>query len=962
MDFKDILFEKLHMYPEQSVHLGGYFDPFLNVLSQTAQAWIGEQIENNKQLLDWPVKEWLKDSALPGILLKVSKRVLIADMNICKAEGRLQGNTEDEEYQDYAGHCLMNPKYLEELFCRYPVWEKTLFQTLNFYVRNITEIIKHLSSDQKNLNAYFFGENPFHKVRCISGSGSDTHCGNRMVYRVELDNGEVIYHKPRTNDGIRFFNDLYTRVSEAGGLPAYTTPVFIRDGYAWEREMSYEACAVKEQAENYFKRLGMILCICQLCHTSDMHYENMIAHGEYPAIIDYETLVQIPFQPVRPEASEADETVRMSVLTIGLLPFFGMNVKKMKADFSGLCGEGGQELNFKVPVIRNPGKSSMQIGYTFAKTRDQKNRVCFNDGAIDPSEYTEQIKEGFRLAYHFIYDHKQEIYERIPSISEGMFRHLFRNTQEYQMILDLSYHPEFMKEDGRRKAFLREALSVPGFEDKPWIIEEEIRDLLNGDIPYFQFRMSGKDIFNSEGKAVASYFPVTGVEFLENQVASRSVADMKLQEHFIEVALNYGRVRWLERADCLKRQGQGSYLPDILEKIGNVILDKHIVLPDGIHWINTCILPVRDNSRFTYHMQTSTMYLYDGVMGNAVFFAALLKWLPEHKIKGLYHQLIRQLFAYTDGLYNSGRKAMETGAFIGEGSVVYGYELLYKITGTPVFLEYAEKHSEIVDKVLDADRNFDIISGNGGAILVFLNLYDMTGEEKYLETAKRAAEVLIRQAVPSGKGIGWKNSGNGALLAGFSHGNAGIMYALARLSAYVDDERYLKLAYQAFQYEKTLYQSDQGGWLDLRSDEEIYINDFKWCHGTGGILLSRMLSEPYFHGKQKAMLRKDIQRLGRDIPDISIRKEMGMCHGNLGNLMLGNMLGEKSWEDSLGTMKESVLEILQGVCDGNRTSGILYEQYDYGLMTGLSGIGYSLLYSMDQTLPSIFDVGLAHIR
>ena len=78
--------------------------------------------------------------------------------------------------------------------------------------------------------------------------------------------------------------------------------------------------------------------------------------------------------------------------------------------------------------------------------------------------------------------------------------------------------------------------------------------------------------------------------------------------------------------------------------------------------------------------------------------------------------------------------------------------------------------------------------------------------------------------------------------------------------------------------------------------------------------------------------------------------------------MLGNMLGEKSWEDSLGTMKDRVLEILQAVCDGDRTSGILYEQYDYGLMTGLSGIGYSLLYSMDQTLPSIFDGGLEHIR
>lgn len=76
------------------------------------------------------------------------------------------------------------------------------------------------------------------------------------------------------------------------------------------------------------------------------------------------------------------------------------------------------------------------------------------------------------------------------------------------MILDLSYHPEFMKEEGKRKAFLAEALSVPGFQDKPWIIEQEIRDLLNGDIPYFQFRMSGKEILNSEGMPLQPYFPV----------------------------------------------------------------------------------------------------------------------------------------------------------------------------------------------------------------------------------------------------------------------------------------------------------------------------------------------------------------------------------------------------------------------------------------------------------------------
>lgn len=66
-----------------------------------------------------------------------------------------------------------------------------------------------------DLNAELFTGNPFDRVIRISGSGSDTHCENRIVYRVELDNGEVIYHKSRVNTGIRFFNELYLRIGNS---------------------------------------------------------------------------------------------------------------------------------------------------------------------------------------------------------------------------------------------------------------------------------------------------------------------------------------------------------------------------------------------------------------------------------------------------------------------------------------------------------------------------------------------------------------------------------------------------------------------------------------------------------------------------------------------------------------------------------------------------------------------------
>ena len=97
----------------------------------------------------------LNDGTLQGILLKISKRVLIADMNICKSEGKLRGDTEDQEYRDYVFHYLLAPEYLGKLFQRYPVWEQSLFQALTFYVRNMTEIIEHLSLDRENLNVHF---------------------------------------------------------------------------------------------------------------------------------------------------------------------------------------------------------------------------------------------------------------------------------------------------------------------------------------------------------------------------------------------------------------------------------------------------------------------------------------------------------------------------------------------------------------------------------------------------------------------------------------------------------------------------------------------------------------------------------------------------------------------------------------------------------------------------------------
>lgn len=66
---------------------------------------------------------------------------------------------------------------------------------------------------------------------------------------------------------------------------------------------------------------------------------------------------------------------------------------------------------------------------------------CLNGELVDPGGYLHNIYEGFEAGYLYIYEHKAQVSQLAEMMSRSLYRQLFRNTQEYHMILDLSYHP-----------------------------------------------------------------------------------------------------------------------------------------------------------------------------------------------------------------------------------------------------------------------------------------------------------------------------------------------------------------------------------------------------------------------------------------------------------------------------------------------------------------------------------------
>ena len=105
-------------------------------------------------------------------------------------------------------------------------------------------------------------------------------------------------------------------------------------------------------------------------------------------------------------------------------------------------------------------------------------------------------------------------------------------------------------------------------------------------------------------------------------------------------------------------------------------------------------------------------------------------------------------------------------------------------------------------------------------------------------------------------------------------------------------------------------------------------------------------------------MESEIQRLMSDNPNVLSREEAGLCHGNLGNAMIGSLADIDLWKKSMQKNVLESIQVLREVFLRKDTKTVLHEQYDYSLMTGLAGVGYGLLYSLSLDLPGILNLQL----
>lgn len=937
-----------------------YFEQFYDgIIYNEIESW-KVYLHNTQRLFSGNVvgdyERYLKNQ-----LQKICLRALILQMQEYKKRRILKGKNEVEEYRFFCENIIGHDNFRTKLYEKYPVLKECIENQMEFGRAFYKEIIENYEKDRDDINKVFGNVRTVTRIIKIENDLGDTHQQGKQVARIHLDNGEVIIYKPRTMANELFYNRLLGEIIQATGIEQYQYLILSYTDHSWCECVEHESCTMHGQLKEYYKRMGVHLFAAYLLGTKDLHCENMIAHGAYPVIVDLEVLIHNvnKIEAMTP-TQRLEQNIQESVLTSGMLPNYMWNRDGNGVDLSGMGGKSGQAYPFKIPTIINPETSNMYIGYDNPITRSSKNLPMINGKPADILSFSKEIREGFDAAYRAVYKNKEKYRIILKNMHQIRNRVLLMNTQQYSMILSLSYHPDFLKNADQRRELFDSIKSLKRAK-KETIYLSEIESLLRGDIPYFYAKGNEKELCSDTRAVDLEYFDKTAAELVSERLDKLDELDLNRQLQYIKLSIEMSGTNkencknrvysCYENTTCSKRVGE------CVEEPMKALADR---LLNSVLWnqtkteVNWEVIGFNQAHIATWQIGTMNMYLYSGLAGMLLIMYKLQQFDTRELVLNVFMALKEQLFTYTkngmDAYVNL--CSQNTGMYDGESSIVYTYLLLYAWSNEKIYLDYAVNHAEIVLGLLKKDDKYDLMNGNAGAARVLLQLYEITLNTKYLHGAEEAIRELMKYSEKMEVGIGWRVVKEMPPMSGMAHGNSGVLPSVLLLWKLTKKAIYMKWAEQILAYEDFLYDESIENWTDVRDADNAAdkIGNVAWCHGAAGILQSRMecylACKDMFESGMRDRVKKDIERAYSKLNQFWKRDSYTLCHGICGNIWIleqaAKALGRKvQSQKQLDIVKEQIYQEIYLLPQ---------EQNNPSLMNGYGGILYWMMYEKEKEI------------
>lgn len=870
------------------------------------------------------------------------------ECNFAVTEGLLQPDSPTETVHQFS-LLLANSEYLDYFLGKYPVLVARSRARIDLIRLSIERLIKRFAADRSHINERLGARGGSLRIANISRGSGDSHQGADSVSILRLESGELLVYKPRSVDPEASFQVFLEWLARQDENFRQKSPwVISKEHYGWMEHISAEDVQ-ETDIQKYYYRYGVLVGAVFALNGTDIHHENLISQGSFPVIVDLETIFQPTMIAGVREASpsylmDLEFYVNSPLYTAMIDPAFledtlrggplALSCEKVKGDWVLVRDESNGALRFeRMPVAAH--------GNNLLRCRGE---------IVDFTRHVSEILDGFRDVYACLVQNKLELLSTVlDAVGQGMrVRVIFKPTGKYAKVLGVlnsAYAQEsaFQHDEYVGKMWLP-ALTKSALSS---VVMSEVRDLWNGDIPYFSADAGSVDVVDCAGKAIGGVLFRSGLTVTKSKVASLSWQTLEADV----AAVRYSLLRKHSETTALTPNGsihKGALSGGADAVLGLIsermkVVDGRVVFADLIlgRDMQTRVRPLGSD-------------LYSGLPGVVLALAyGGGDASSEHDLGA--RKLAAAHFADLDLIGSE-----KIGMCEGLGGSLYLAAHLGSLWNEHAYGVIADV---IVDRIVDLayhDRHLDIFSGAAGAILALVSARDMLPHERIASAVKKLVSHLDAHAIWNGGACSWVSSiPSVEATSGFAHGVSGIAYALLRAHEFCGGVDSLRLIEGAHLYLEKCRVEGSNGWQEEPSRPSSQPMDV-WCHGAAGIgrfyfEAGKVLGEPYRTRSDAAL---DLMAKSYEFDNDSL------CHGVLGNIDVFIDIAvrhpEHAWYEEAKAIVESVAS---SISSRELKCGNKYHHHSVSLFNGFSGMALQMKRAASPIhLPSVlaFEGPLVH--
>ncbi len=613
---------------------------------------------------------------LPQQLMAMLVRTMVLELNVARLEDVLDGATAEQRFHNFLER-LCRPDVALALLEEYPVLARQLVISIDHWVNFGLEFLEHLTADwELILTAFAPGRDPGPLAEVRGGTG-DSHRGGRSVQIAKFSSGLELVYKPRALTVDVHFQELLAWLNERGDHPPFRTlGILDRGNHGWTEFIAVRSCGSREEVRRFYMRQGAYLALLYTLEATDFHFENLIAAGEHPMLLDLEALFHPRFKSSDLRAADrvAGDTMTHSVLKVGLLPQrIWADEKSAGIDLSGLASPSGQLSPHPVPRWLGEGTDEMRLTRQRVEMAGGENRPTLHGEEVNVLDYADAIEAGFTNLYRRLLKHQDELLSDdgpIARFAEDEVRVIMRPTYTYSLLLRESFHPDALRNGlDRDRLFDRLWTAVEYSPLVKRIIPAEQQDLQNGDVPLFITRPNSHDLWSSSHERISDFFHEPGIVSVRRRIQQLSEQDCARQLWFTRsslATLSKAGDRTRSRAHCATEPDAHADRQRLLfaaRKVGDRLEGLALRGEEDISWVGLVLATPQD-----WALVPVGLDLYDGLPGIALYFAYLGEITGEARYTALAQTA---LVAMRRLLERAPTSSVLIGGFGGRGGVIY---------------------------------------------------------------------------------------------------------------------------------------------------------------------------------------------------------------------------------------------------------------------------------------------------